>query len=437
MPTHNRIRILGCGHTIKHALHDQNMSFRDVDAVYISHVHGDHVFGLERLAYEALFKYKKRVKLFFHESLQQELWDQTLKGSLGRIGEGPACFDDFFDLHPLSSPEFSVLGNHYQLVPVKHTPGKPAFGLQINDDVFYSTDTIAIPDVIASLDFHTCFHDVTLSSKNPVHATLGSLIEQYPENTRKKMYLMSYEDHWREQESTVNSLLLDETSQIHFVYWHELQRHQVLSLKKDEELLATTQSQNNENCRGLQVLSCTVQTTRELHYPDIISGATVTQQDFETQLTGSQHTPLIYLNCTFNDIELKNLQCTRQIALISCNFEENFRLINCEIKADLWLCNSKFNKHFSLKLCKIDGNVHLEGADFTGAGGASFRGMSARNLYLDLGISGGRDLFWLNELYVPGVISIAPQFPAESKLMACSSQKTSLSRIQNCADLKW
>jgi len=190
--------LIDCGHTIKHALHDQGMSIADVDAIYISHVHGDHVFGLERIAYEAKFKYKKRIKLIFHSSIMTELWDQTLKGSLGTHGDGEATLQDYYDVTALDDDKFSLFGNDYQLVPVEHTPNKSAYGLLINNKLFYSTDTIAIPGVIKSLDFETGFHDVTLTKSNPVHATLDSLIQQYPEEVRKKLYLMSYEDDWHE-----------------------------------------------------------------------------------------------------------------------------------------------------------------------------------------------------------------------------------------------
>ncbi|MEX0739806.1 MAG: MBL fold metallo-hydrolase [Pseudohongiella sp.] len=195
--------LIDCGHTVKHALYAQDLSISDIDAIYISHVHGDHVFGLERVAYEALFKYKKRIKLFFHHSLYRELWHETLKGSLGLLGEGPAALEDYFEVYQLDRLEFEIFGNYYQLLPVKHTPGKPAFGLLINNDILYTTDTTAIPELIECLDFRVGFHDVTFTAENPVHATLESLLKWYPSSIRQKLYLMSYEDTWRKFEDKV------------------------------------------------------------------------------------------------------------------------------------------------------------------------------------------------------------------------------------------
>lgn len=197
--------LLDSGYTIKRALDAQSLTLEQVDAVYISHVHGDHVFGLERLAYETRYKYEKKIDLIFHESLYDELWHQTLRGSLGRNGEGEASLDDYFNVRQVSSFSFDHYGHHFDLVAVDHTPGKPAFGVLIDEDIFYSTDTVAMPDVIPPLNFRIGFHDVTLTDWNPVHATLGSLLSTYPESVRKKMFLMSYEDHFEDYRETVEA----------------------------------------------------------------------------------------------------------------------------------------------------------------------------------------------------------------------------------------
>jgi len=200
--------LIDCGHTIKHALHAQNMHIGDIDSIFITHVHGDHVFGLERVAYESLFKYKKRIALHFHESIYDELWNQTLKGSLGRNSEGECTLEDYFDVKPFSSDSIEIHGNTFDCFNVKHTPGKPSFGLLVNEDILFSADTTAIPELIENMKFRVGFHDVTFANFNPVHATLDSLIEMYPYETRKKLYLMSYDDSWPEYEEIVSKNFL-------------------------------------------------------------------------------------------------------------------------------------------------------------------------------------------------------------------------------------
>lgn len=199
------IMLIDCGHTIKHALSKIDLDFSNVNAIFITHVHGDHVFGLERAAYELRFLHNKKIPLIFHESIYEELWENTLKGSLGRNSDGECALEDYFDVIPLTSFEFSCLGNNYKIFEVKHTPGKKTFGVCLNDKIFYSSDTIAIPEIINSIEFEVGFHDVTLTLSNPVHATLNSLIEAYSPEIRKKLYLMSYQDNWKKHEKIVNS----------------------------------------------------------------------------------------------------------------------------------------------------------------------------------------------------------------------------------------
>lgn len=200
--------LIDAGHTIKYALRDQGLSIRDIDAVFITHVHGDHVFGLERIAYETLFKYQHRVKLYLHESIYDELWHSTLKGSMGKHGDGEATLEDYFDVYPIVGNSLNILGHHLELFQNRHTPDKPSFGINIDDKVFFSGDTTAIPDIVTEMNYAVGFHDVTLSKFNPVHATLSSLIELYPAEIKKKLYLMSYEDHWPDFLDLVNQEFL-------------------------------------------------------------------------------------------------------------------------------------------------------------------------------------------------------------------------------------
>ncbi|MCQ8878794.1 MBL fold metallo-hydrolase [Pseudoalteromonas shioyasakiensis] len=200
----NKLLLIDCGYTIKKALFNQELDVSDVDSIYISHVHGDHVFGLERIGYECLFKYKYRPALYIKEELYKELWDQTLKGSMSKIGEGEATLETFFDVKFIKNDSFKFQGIEIQTFAVKHTPNKPAYGICIGNKILYTTDTTPIPEQIKKHTFEVCFHDVTLSDYNPVHATLDSILISYDKETLEKMYLMSYEDNWLEFEEKVN-----------------------------------------------------------------------------------------------------------------------------------------------------------------------------------------------------------------------------------------
>lgn len=195
--------LIDAGYTIKFALQDQGLTLADVNAVFITHVHADHCFGLERLGYECRFKYGFKPTLYLPPGVYEELWAQTLKGVMGQVGEGPAELSDYFDVVLLVDQRFQFEGVSLEFFRNMHTPGKPSYGLVINESVLFSGDTRAIPDVVSRVDADVILHDVTLTDWNPVHASLPELYEHYPEEARKRMYLMSYEDDYEQHRQRV------------------------------------------------------------------------------------------------------------------------------------------------------------------------------------------------------------------------------------------
>ncbi len=185
--------LLDCGHTIKHALRDQGMGLVDVDAVFISHVHGDHVFGLERLGFESRYKFNKRVTLYLEPDIYPILWHECLKGSMGYSSDGENRLEDFFDVHLIEEHRFSYGGCDFISVPTTHTEGKPSYGVAINDRLLFTSDTNILPWLKAS-DYELVIHDCTLQEGNPVHASLGELRESYSEELRRKILIIHCDD---------------------------------------------------------------------------------------------------------------------------------------------------------------------------------------------------------------------------------------------------
>jgi ribonuclease BN (tRNA processing enzyme) len=186
--------LIDCGYTIKAALHSQQLSFDDISAVFITHVHGDHVFGLERLAFESRFLLNKRISLYLEPKLYRELWDQTLRGSLGIVNGEPQSLEDFFDVILIEDNAFEFGGHQINTVEVDHARGKPAYGFVIDNYLFYSGDTRPIPHILENLEFEVGFHDATIIESSPVHANTQTLVNSYSPELCKKLYLMSYED---------------------------------------------------------------------------------------------------------------------------------------------------------------------------------------------------------------------------------------------------
>ncbi|OAB33851.1 MBL fold metallo-hydrolase [Paenibacillus glacialis] len=190
--------LIDCGVTAPLALYRLGMSFNDIDAVLITHIHADHVGGLEELAFKTKFTFKRKMILYITEELAHSLWEHTLKGGLYQEGE-ISSLEDIFEvrlLHPLKPQYISELIT-VELFPTKHIPGKASYSLYINENIFYSSDMTFEPSLLLHLvqerGCRTIFHECQLSGPGEVHTTLQELLT-LPTEIQKNTYLMHYAD---------------------------------------------------------------------------------------------------------------------------------------------------------------------------------------------------------------------------------------------------
>lgn len=193
----NGFRLLvDCGITLPKALHQQGLAFSDLDAVLISHIHGDHVGGLEEYAFQMMFKYNRKPVLYIAESLVEPLWEQTLRGGLTQ--DPLTKLEDFFEVHPIQpNNEFEIHpGLTVKLLQTKHIPNKPSYSFIFNNSFFYSADMRFDPELLQQLvddGVTTIYHDCQLEAPAVVHASLKELLS-LPESIQSKIWLMHYGD---------------------------------------------------------------------------------------------------------------------------------------------------------------------------------------------------------------------------------------------------
>lgn len=175
------------------------------DGVYISHLHADHIGGLEWLGFCTFFNPKSpKPKLYIVESLVDDLWD-SLKGGM-RSHEGKILrLDSFFEVNIIPVNDCFYWGNIcFRPIQTVHIMDGfrivPSFGLIIREmhasaqTVFLTTDTQFCPRQIekfydsSDLILHDC---ETYNFKSGVHAHYDDL-RTLPEATKQKMWLYHY-----------------------------------------------------------------------------------------------------------------------------------------------------------------------------------------------------------------------------------------------------
>lgn len=211
--------LLDCGMTAPYKLQELGISAQDLDGVYISHLHADHIGGMEWLGFMTYFNPSaKKPLLFCERNLMNELWEQSLRGGMRCLQGIDADLHTYFNCHPIdmqNSGLFEWEGYIFRLVQTLHVVGGYSFnnsyGLMIysvdntEHKTFITTDTqFTYPCPLqgfydkATVIFHDC---ETSKFKSGVHAHYDDMNNFLNDDTKKKMYLY----HHGEKRDTVET----------------------------------------------------------------------------------------------------------------------------------------------------------------------------------------------------------------------------------------
>ncbi|RVU43148.1 ribonuclease Z [Lujinxingia sediminis] len=174
--------------------------YLDVDgisAMILTHLHGDHVNGLEMVAAYRRFVRGGVLPLHASEAVLKDLWERRLAVSLGVMWDGSAYVnygpETYFDLCELVAEAPSAVGpfDVETRLTIHHLP---TTALRISDgDVTlgYSCDTAFDEGLIDWLkDCDVILHETSLG---PAHTPLYKLME-LPAEVREKMLVVHYPD---------------------------------------------------------------------------------------------------------------------------------------------------------------------------------------------------------------------------------------------------
>lgn len=204
--------LIDCPHPIRRMMHDAAtaLDVGDIDAVVLTHLHGDHVSGLEGLAFYNLFKKKRRTVLLCHPDVRADLWEGHLAVAMRDLmmPDGtpvpPLSFEDYFDWRPITPETMVQMGpfavecrlvqHHIPTTAVRITAG--------GHSMAYSADTRFDPGLIEWLaEAELVVHETNVAPHTP-YADLMTL----PAELRARMRLVQYADEFDVEGSAIEPL---------------------------------------------------------------------------------------------------------------------------------------------------------------------------------------------------------------------------------------
>jgi ribonuclease BN (tRNA processing enzyme) len=212
---HNGKRLLlDNGITAPFILRDEwgmSWSSKDIDAMYISHLHDDHAGGLSVMA---LCNYFTNIvaqggdpfKLYCSSTLVDEIWEHIKRG-LDTIEGVKPTLDTFFDVQAVPRGDsFHWEGWTFELIQTLHVVSgndfMHSYGLMVYDSkkknakkTFFTTDTqftYPCPLQVHYNRAHAIFHDGEHLFKSGVHAWIPQMAEELDEETKAKTYFTHY-----------------------------------------------------------------------------------------------------------------------------------------------------------------------------------------------------------------------------------------------------
>lgn len=189
--------LIDCGVTATTALYQLQIPIDRIDGIFVTHLHADHIGGLEEFAYQCKYRFNRKPQLFVPEPLIEPLWENSLKAGMDDPLQ-PTSLESFFNVVPVADQTPIDISDQLRLEPLRteHVPGKQSFSVFIGD-LFYSADVIfdeaLIRHVYKDRKCTHILHDCQLSSPATIHATLDQLLT-LPEPIQERILLMHYDD---------------------------------------------------------------------------------------------------------------------------------------------------------------------------------------------------------------------------------------------------
>jgi ribonuclease BN (tRNA processing enzyme) len=184
--------LVDCGITASRSLETIGMSVLDVENLFISHLHADHIGGIEELALKNKLILDKTINLFINEKLVDSFWE-SIRGGLEFTQLGRQRLDDYFEVFT-HHDGFVLEGLDFSTYPTHHIEGMLSFDLAFGSFLL-TGDTVFSKDYVLgrAQGFQTVVHDCSFNDVQKVHTHYVDLIQN--RDLFDELHIVHYEDH--------------------------------------------------------------------------------------------------------------------------------------------------------------------------------------------------------------------------------------------------
>ena len=197
------------------------LELESIDHMIITHVHGDHVNGLEGVAFFKRFAQERKLNLYTLPEVRTPLWERRLAAPMSVLWDGqrhkPMSFHDYFDWKGLVARPSGVVSYEGESLPcreigpfrvrarrtIHHVPTSALLIDAGGVTLGYSADTAYDPELIAWLDqADLIIHETNHGPAHTPYEQLAAL----PASLRSKMRLIHYPDEFNIGASVIRPL---------------------------------------------------------------------------------------------------------------------------------------------------------------------------------------------------------------------------------------
>ena len=172
-------------------------SLFEIDHLLVTHVHGDHMNGLEGVAFFKRFAQGRRLNLIASDEVRSVIWEQRLRAPMEGLWDGSAFqtlgFDDYF-VHASLPWDRPIEVGPFTLRSYRTIHHVPTSALLIEAGgrrLGYSSDTAFDPKLIEFLNqADLIVHETNYGPAHTPYAELAAL----PAEIKQKMRLIHYPD---------------------------------------------------------------------------------------------------------------------------------------------------------------------------------------------------------------------------------------------------